>query len=199
MDDLEFVQRCVKGDKHAWDTFIEKYSRLIYNYIHSVLKLKGSSFSQDNINDIFQDIILSLFKDNFRKLSTFKAKNGCSLASWLRQVTINFTVDYLRRLKTAISIDEQDEEGFSLADLLASGGPSAKDSLKQKDILASLSECIDGLSRQEQLFLELHVNQGLGLEKLKQYFQLSRGAIDMRKSRIIERLKDCFRKKGFIF
>ena len=36
-----------------------------------------------------------------------------------------------------------------------------------------------------------------GLEELKKHFKLSRPAIDMRKSRLIERLRDCFRGKGF--
>ena len=108
MDDLEFVQRCVSSDKPAWDEFVERYSRLIYNYIHSVFRIKGINLShQDNINDIFQSILLSLVKDNFKKLKSFRGKNGCTLASWLRQVTINFTLDYLRSLKTDISLDEE--------------------------------------------------------------------------------------------
>ena len=39
MDDLEFAQCCANSDKLAWDEFVEWYSRLIYNYIHSVFKV----------------------------------------------------------------------------------------------------------------------------------------------------------------
>jgi len=198
MNDLEFVHRCVKGDKQAWDEFIDKYSRLIYNYIHSVLKIKGSRYTQENINDLFQEIILSLVKDNFKKLSTFKARNGCSLASWLRQVTVNFTIDYLRKLKAHVSIDEEDDEGFSLRDLLSSDSPSAVDMLNQEEKLTHLKDCIDKLDNEDQHFLELHINREVSLEELKDYFKLSRGAIDMRKSRIIERLRECFQSKGFM-
>ena len=35
------------------------------------------------------------------------------------------------------------------------------------------------------------------LEVLKEHFRVSRGAIDMRKSRIIDRLRECFKHKGF--
>jgi len=198
MDDLGFVQKCVKGDKRAWDEFIDKYSRLIYNYIHSVLKIKGSHFTQENINDLFQEIILSLVKDNFKKLSSFKAKNGCSLASWLRQVTVNFTIDYLRKLKALVSIDEEDGEGFSLTEILASDSPSVSDTLIQEEKLTHLKDCIDRLGNEDKYFLELHIQRALSLQELKDYFKLSRGAIDMRKSRIIERLRECFRSKGFV-
>jgi len=199
MDDLEFIQRCVKGDKQSWNDFIDKYSRLIYNYIYSVLKTKGSALTQENINDLFQEIYLSLIKDNFKKLSSFKAKNGCSLASWLRQVTINFTIDYIRRLKPAVSIDEEINDDFTLAEMLSSNLPSARDKISAQDQLADLKDCVNKLDNDEKYFLELHFNEDIGLNALKAHFKISRGAIDMRKSRIVERLRECFKEKGFIF
>ncbi|MBI3990532.1 MAG: sigma-70 family RNA polymerase sigma factor [Candidatus Omnitrophica bacterium] len=195
MNDLEFVQRCVKGDKQAWDELVEKYSSLIYNYIHSVLKIKGHNFPQDNINDLFQEIFLCLAKDNFKKLGTFQAKNGASLASWLRQVTVNFTIDYVRKLKPNVSIDAETKNGFNLGEILPCEALSVTDTLNQEEKLAHLKDCVDKLNVDDKFFLELYLNRGLELEELKDYFKISRPAVDMRKSRIIERLRDCFRSK----
>lgn len=200
MDDLDFVQRCVKKDKHAWDEFVEKYSRLIYNYIYSVLKLKiPNQFSLDQVNDLFQEIFLSLVKDDFKKLKSFKARNNCSLASWLRQVVVNFTIDYLRKLKPHLSLDEETDDEFSLKDILADDSVSATEILTQKEKLKHLKDCIHALDNDDKYFLELHINRGLGLEDLKDVLRLSRGAIDMRKSRVIKRLRECFKSKGFVF
>lgn len=198
MNDLEFVRRCVKGDKRAWNEFVERYSALIYNYIHSVLKIKGRSFAEDNVNDLFQEIFLSLAKDNFKKLSSFQARNGCSLASWLRQVTVNFTIDYIRKLKPLVSIDAETDAGFSLAEILASNSPSVTDVLSQEERLTHLKDCIDKLALDDKYFLELHIHRGLGIEELRAHFKISRPAIDMRKFRIIQRLKECFKSKGLI-
>jgi len=198
MDDLEFVRKCVKGDKGAWGEFVEKYSSLIYNYIHGVLKIKGRSFTQENINDLFQEIFLSLIKDNFKKLGTFQAKNGCSLASWLRQVTVNFTIDYIRRLKPVVSIDEEINDGFSLKEILSSKAPSAVDALSEDEKLKHLKECIDKLEIDDKFLLELNINRGLDAVQLKNYYKISRAAVDMRKSRIITRLRKCFESKGFV-
>lgn len=198
MDDLEFVHSCIKGNRQSWDKFVDKYSRLIYNYIHSVLKLKGTSqFNQDNIGDLFQGIFLLLAQDNFKKLRSFKARNGCSLASWLRQVVINHTIDYIRKSKPAISLDEETDGELSLKDILSDDSPSIKDMLTEKEKLTSLKDCIQELDTDDKYFLELHINRGLGLGELKEHFRVSRGAIDMRKSRIINRLRECFRHKGF--
>lgn len=198
MNDLELLQSCLKGNKQAWAEFISRYSRLIYNYIYSVFSIKGRIISADLAQDIFQELFASLIKDNCRKLATYRGKNGCSLASWLRQVTINFTIDYLRRLKSPVSIDSQNEEGFSLADTLVDSSSSVKEYISNQDNRKALGECIERLELEDRYFLELFLNQELTLDEIKDHLKVSRGAVDMRKSRILEKLQDCFKKKGFL-
>jgi len=198
MNDLELLQRCLKGDKQSWDEFILRYSRLIYNYIHSVLAVHGRVVPADQIEDIFQDLFYSLVKDNCRKLATYRGKNGCSLASWLRQVTINFTIDYLRKLRPQVSIDACDQDGFSLGELLADMAPGAVEFLSDQDKRMTLRECISLLESAEQYFLELFLNRELTLDEMKDYLKINRGAVDMRKGRILDKLQECFKKKGFL-
>jgi len=197
MDDLEFVRGCLKGDKQFWNEFLSRYSRLIYNYIYSVLSVKGRQFSGDQVDDIFQEFFHALIKDNYKKLSSYQARNGCSLASWLRQVTVNFTIDYLRRLKPVISLDAESEEGFSLKDILVGLTPEVGDFLNDEDRRKTLYKCIDLLDSGEQYFMELFLGQELNLEQIKEHLNLSRGAVDMRKSRIFQKLQECFKTKGF--
>ena len=59
MDDLEFAQRCVKADKIAWEEFLDKYSRLIYSYINSTIRIKGYFFESSVVDEIFNEIISS--------------------------------------------------------------------------------------------------------------------------------------------
>ncbi len=198
MDDLEFVQRCVRGDKRTFDEFLRKYSRLIYSYIYSVLKLKGTyQFNREDIDNIFQEIFVLLTQNNFKKLKSFRAKNGCSLASWLRQVVINYSIDYLRKQRTLVSLDEETDEGLNLKEIIADDSVSAVDRLETEERLLHLKDCIDRLDTDGKYFLELHIHRGLDLEQLKRHFRVSRPAIDMRKKRIIDKLRDCFKSKGF--
>ncbi len=197
MDELEFILSCVKGDKQSWDKFVDKYSRLIYNYIYNILSTKGYTFSQQHIHDIFQEIFYSLIKDNFKKLKSFKGRNGCSLASWLRQVTVNLTIDYMRKFKPAVSLDEERDEEFSLKDILADDSPAVRDTLHYRERLENLKDCISDLDSSDKYFIQLHINRGVKLEALRGVLHLSRGAIDMQKLRIVQRLRDCFKNKGF--
>jgi len=198
MDDLEFIQRCVRKEKGAWDEFIDRYSRLIYRYICGTLKTQGLPVSQDVLNELFHDIFLALCKDNFKKLRSFKGKNGCTLASWLRQVSINFTIDHVRKNKDTISLDEENERGSSLKDIISGEGPSPSGRLLEQEYIRELAECIGNLSNEEKYFLQLHINKGLGLETVRSILNISRPAIDMRKSRIMDRLRKCFQAKGLL-
>jgi len=198
VDDLEFVKRCIKGEKDAWEEFVKRYSRLIYNYVHSILKIKGKTFQNSHqINDIFQEIFVILTQDNFKKLKTYQGKNGCSLASWLRQVVINFTIDYLRKAQPTISLEEEIEQDFKIKDTLADD-TDIEEILVSEEKLNTLKDCIKNLNTDDKYFLELYLNQNLSLEELKLALGVSRGTVDMRKSRIIKRLRDCFRDKGFV-
>lgn len=197
MDDLKFVQGCIKGDKRIWNEFLSRYSRLIYNYIYSVLTVKGQSLAVEQVDDIFQEIFCSLIKDNYRKLATYQGRNGCTLASWLRQVTVNFTIDYLRKFRPALSIDAEIEPGLTLKDTLKDLSPGAFEFINNQDKRKTLWDCLGVLEDGEKFFMELFLNQGLNLEQIRDYLKISRGAVDMRKSRIFRKLQDCFKSKGF--
>lgn len=198
MDDLDFVARCVRAEKDAWEEFLSKYSRLIYSYIHSTIRIKGRIFEPSNVDEIFNEIILSLVKDNFKKLKTYRGKNNATLASWLRQVTINFCLAYLRKNKTVlVSLDDPVGQDMTLGEIIPLRSLSAAEELVRKDKFEHLTDCIKNLGLDDRFFLELKLSWDFSLEELKDYLGVSRGAVDMRQSRIIERLRDCFKEKGF--
>jgi RNA polymerase sigma factor (sigma-70 family) len=197
MSDLEFVQRCVEGGRQSWEEFIRKYSRLIYSYIRSVFRLKGVSYlPSDTVNELFHEILVLLSKDDFRRLKTYKSINGCTLASWLRQVTIHHTLDYVRSAKPMLSLEEE-LDGLQIKDVIADTSESIKDSIDDKEKMIQLQECIEGLGNDDKYFLELFAYQELSLQQIKEALGVSRGTVDMRKSRIIQRLKECFKLKGY--
>jgi len=199
MDDLEFVQSCAKADSHTWEEFIQRYSRLIYSTIHGVFKRKFPDQARNShVDDVFQEFFLLLTKNDFAKLKTFEGRNGCSLASWLRQVAVNLSLDYIRKIKPMVSLEEQSAAAGPLKDLLADSLHVPRNGLSESETIAGLKGCIDELETEGKFFLELHFEQGLSLEEVREALKISRGAVDMRKARIVKLLKDCFRRKGFL-
>jgi len=197
MDDLEFVRQFVSGESQARDQFIKRYSRLIYNYIQYVLGAKGFKDTSIYAEDIFQGFITFLIEKDCKKLRAFKARNGATLATWIRYLVINFTKDYLRRLKPVLSLDIEKEEGGGFQDILADGSSSALDELSKKEEFKVLDDCIDLLDNEERYFLELNFQQKVSLEIMRDFLKLTSGAIDMQKTRLMRKLRDCFKRKGF--
>ncbi len=198
MEDLDFAQRCCKADKIAWEEFLQKYKRLIFSYINNVIRIKGYVFEPSVSEEIFNEVISSLIQNNFRKLKSYRAKNKASLATWLRHVAINSCFDYFRRMGPEMdSFDGLIGENPALSEKIAYRGLTAGEELLKKEKSESLTECIQKLTLDDKLFLELHLKWELSLEQLKDFFRVSRSVIDMRRMRIIRRLRECFKKKGF--
>jgi RNA polymerase sigma factor (sigma-70 family) len=193
MDEALFLQRCIRREPYAWDEFLATYSRLIYSTIYSTLKIKCCDCDNSVVEDIFQESVVYLMKEDCRKLRSFQGRNGCTFASWLRVVIGNFTVSYVRALK--IGKTEELPQDDSLASV-SDSGTQGYVSGRTLTGLASLHECIRMLTVDDRYFLVLHLQQGLTIEQLRRFFHVTRGALDMRKSRLIVRLKECFRRKG---
>jgi CHAT domain-containing protein len=70
---------CVKGDKSAWDAFVLQYSALVYHTIKKTLVLYHTEASHDLVDDLFQEVFLSLVKDEFAQLRRFRGDNECTL------------------------------------------------------------------------------------------------------------------------
>ncbi|MDD4941833.1 MAG: sigma-70 family RNA polymerase sigma factor [Candidatus Omnitrophica bacterium] len=198
MDDLQFIRSCATLDQKTWHEFLNRYSRLIYTYIYRVtVNLHGLSRSDPLIDDIFQGLLHSLIDDDCRRLRSFKGLHGCSFASWLRLVTINYTLGALRRLRPMAALDEE-HDGRSLKDDLVDAGALPDESAIYREHAVHLKECIKRLDSDDKLFVQLVVAKRMSLEAVRQLLRISRSAVDMRKSRLIERLRECFRSKGFM-
>ncbi|MFY9402130.1 MAG: sigma-70 family RNA polymerase sigma factor [Candidatus Omnitrophota bacterium] len=198
MDDLGFVRKFIKGDILAREEFLKRYSRLIYSYIYHTLRLKGFNLYVESADDIFQSFFAFIIAEDCKRLKSFGAKNGCTLATWIRQLVINFTIDYIRKIQRRVSVDNEASDAESLKGILPDNSLPVTDLLNLKENLKVLAYCIELLNTDDKLLLEFNLNQGVRLEDLKDLLGLSRGAIDMRRSRIIEKLRDCFKEKGFL-
>jgi RNA polymerase sigma-70 factor (ECF subfamily) len=106
------IADCVRGDKAAWDSFVERYSKLVYHTIKTTASFRQAETPPGFADDLFQDVFLSLVQDDFAQLRRFRGDNGCTLASWLRMIAARRTVDHLRkqRRRTESITDSQDHQ-----------------------------------------------------------------------------------------
>lgn len=198
MDDKKLIQDCIKQDKKSWDLFVERYSKLIYSTLHHVLGEKGFTDKKDIVDELFNETFVALMKDNAKKLQQFQGR--CSLASWIRLITTNVAIDYLRRLKpTVTSLDDDPEEGPSLADVIADEKTQGiRETLSGEEEKEIFSMVFKELDVKDQLLLRLLFIDETSSEEAAEIMGLTKEAIYMRKSRLINELKRLIGQKSAV-
>ena len=96
-DERELLSHCFAGDHASWNRFVQYYRGLIYHTIKTTVALHRAEQPHDFADDLFQEIFVSLVKDDYSQLRRFRGDNDCTLASWLRMVAARRTIDHLRK------------------------------------------------------------------------------------------------------
>ena len=192
VDEHQLIQGCLNRDKKSWDQFVDGYSKLIYSTLHRVFREKAVMVTQDTIEELFNETFVILLKDEAKKLRQYQGR--CSFASWVRLITSNVAIDYFRRLKPTTSLDEEPEEGPSLLDVLTVD-EDVRATLSQEDEKEIFSRAFTKLEPKDQLLLRLLFIDEVSPEEAGKIIGLSKEAIYMRKSRLVNELKQLITKE----
>jgi len=198
VSESDLLRACLDGNKEAWNACVIKFSKLIYHSLIHTFKAKSFEFNEELLNDLYQDVFLSLFKDDFKKLRQFKGKNDCSLSSWLRMIATRTAIDFMRTQKGPDSSDSHSIEGVDHLANLSNGRNLPSDSIEKLEWYQLLKRLIDELSSQDRYLFDLCYNQELPDREIAQILNLSIDAVYMRKSRLKEKLKIIIQKKKLL-
>jgi RNA polymerase sigma-70 factor (ECF subfamily) len=171
---------CIRGDKASWDAFVQQYSALVYHTIRKTFALYHARVKDTVVDDLFQEFFVAILRDNFKKLRDFRGERGCTLASWLRLVTVRLTIDFLRRDRP-LPNDVMVEFDCPSAPL---------DLLVAKEEERRLSCAIEQLSPRDRLFMELCYRQGASAEDIAGILKMSVNAVYTQKSRLLAKLRE---------
>ncbi|MDP3786446.1 MAG: sigma-70 family RNA polymerase sigma factor [Candidatus Omnitrophota bacterium] len=198
----ELVQNCIKKDKRAWDIFVERYSKVVFWAIRNRLKRFGYNFDEGDIEDIHQDVFISLWSDN--KLAQIKDKDR--VAGWLAMVAGNAAIDYFKKMKrqsppNSLSIYEEiyksgDGGDKTLEDVLPSqdAGPGKRAHLN--DIFELVNSAIDSLKPKEKIVVRLNLLHGMKHRDIAEALKMPVNTVSTTIARAKEDLKVKLRRKG---
>lgn len=199
-EERELLERVFDGNKQSYEGLVRKYTKLIYNSIYRTLELKGYKIAPDLVEDLHQEVFLSLIDADFRKLRTFKWDRNCSLATWLCVVTRNLVLNFIRtdtKYKSLTkSIDEaiDEEKESSLKDIIKDESPSIKEKMDKEAAVDVLNKHLEKLDITERTILEMFYVQDLPLEEIAHVLGKSEDAVFMQKKRLIAQLQEKIKK-----
>ncbi len=105
------LKALVAGDKRAWDGFCRLYAPAIHGAARRAFA--GGQPSKDDVLDASQEVFVRLCRDNYRLLREFDPGRA-KLSTWLGVIAYSAAVDWLRRRKPGIALDDVPEAALSV-------------------------------------------------------------------------------------
>ncbi len=189
-NDLKLVKKCVSGDRGAAEIFVREYSDIIYRSIQHTLIVKHIKFTMSDLEDIHNTVFLQLFEKKRRKLKQYQGKNGCSLKTWLRVVTVRIVLNHIRKKGfDSISRHKKQVDLEALTELKTDEiTPLAM--MEKSEQSEFLKQKIEMLSARDQVFLKLHFIQELSIFETSEIMGISAQNAYTLKHRAIKKLQD---------
>ncbi len=180
-DEKRLLAHCLKGDKAAWDTFLERYAGLIFHAITGTLE-KYSFVSKDQVSeDLFQRVLLSLMESRCKKLRQFRWR--CKFSTWLYTVAVRMTIDHVK--KEDPGPPANNHVWASIPD----GGPLPDKMVEMKEENIVFEKIKEALNPREQLFLKLCYDQELPVAEIAKILHITENNVYQLKRRVTLKMK----------
>lgn len=168
-EDLALVQRCQKGDAHAFNELVTRYRQRVFGMAFHIVHNEQDAW------DLAQDGFVKAWKniDRFRGDSSFY--------TWLYRIVTNVAIDALR--KKQIQGGQEFDETIQLSDIEPTNSLVPKDELapSQKLERGELREKIDGaiqkLSPDHRAVILLKEMEGLQYHEIAETVGCSIGTV----------------------
>lgn len=187
---ITLLQEVSGGSQDAWVELTQIYQPLIINW------LRRFELQPSDAEDLTQDVLTSLFSSVERfghngRIGAFR--------SWLRSITHNQAIDFLRRRSDRDVQIGQSSFAETIQQLMDPGSTVSQIFDRQHDLhlLATLLKRVAAEFQESTMNLfRQHVMQGQPATDVAAEFRVSRHAVYMAKSRVMRRLREL--APGFI-
>jgi RNA polymerase sigma-70 factor (ECF subfamily) len=182
--DRELLERMLEREGKAWREFHRRFDRLIYRCIHKVTVRFRSVLSEEDVQEIFCQLLVDLSARDMHKLRAFEPERGNKLSSWIGLLATNAAWDYLRSVARRPPTTEVTE-----ADQLRGDELDPHDELVAKERWMLVNEALQELSSKDRRFVQLYYVEGLAPEQVAEEMSVSVKTVYSKKHKLRCRLE----------
>jgi len=195
-EDRQLLSKCLSGDRGAWETVVRRFSNLVYQTVRSTFISKQTPFSRQDLEDLHNTVFLGLFEQGCAKLKLYQGRNGCTLASWIRIVTVRTVLNHLRKKGADGPLWEKKKTPVEELSWLKGEDQGALALMESAEQEKLVHEGMESLAPRDRLFMKLHIDQGLPVEEVAEVLQISVQNAYVVKHRAVERLRTYLVSRG---
>lgn len=178
-NDILLVKECQLGDKSAYEKLVQRYKRQIYQL---AFQLSGSHYYA---HEISQETFIQLY----HSIKMFKGNS--KFFTWLRRITINLSINYLKReLRHEHAYLE--EEVIAKYDKFSIQGSvnNPVEEVEAHELAQQIKEAMELLPITEKIVFILRVQQGLSYKEISKMIDCPIGTVMSRLNGARRKLRD---------
>ncbi|MBN1847838.1 MAG: sigma-70 family RNA polymerase sigma factor [Deltaproteobacteria bacterium] len=162
--------------------FMTRERERLIGYVH---RLIDDAAERDG-EDIVQDVVLNLFT---RADISIPIEN---ITAYVYQALRNRVIDYLRKRKDTVSLDDgwSDDEETTLLQVLPDPQTNGADEVSRMEIRESLFEALSVLNDEQREILIATELEGKTFQELSEEWDIPLGTLLARKSRAIQKVRE---------
>lgn len=195
-EDVILVERLIAGCRSSWETLLERHERTVYYAVVNTLRSYSNPAAPDVVEDLQAEVFVELVRDDFRKLRRYSGRS--KLSHWLKVVASNYTVDFLRKKRPSMSLNEDTAQADRLRRSLVSSRPAPDARLWSRERGDMLRELTSSLSPSDQRFVALFYGLELSFDEIATEMDTTVGAIYARKNRVRKKLRALAIDAGYV-
>ena len=169
MEEDRLIQRILQGETELFSQFVTEHRSKVF---HTAL---GLLHSRHDAEDITQDVFL----EAFRALATFR--NDSKIATWLYRITVNRSLNLLKKKKRSAFIQSFDQLFSATAkdvELINDQTPTSQESMEEAQQLDILHATIDKLPENQRIAFTLNKYEELSYAEIAEVMKISVSAVE---------------------
>jgi RNA polymerase sigma factor (sigma-70 family) len=190
LDDRALIAGCVSGSRDALEGFVRRFSDPVYRSIQYTLNAKNTRYSREDLEDLHNTVFLGILENQCRKLRQYKGENGCSLATWIRLITVRVVIDHMRKTGVDALGGHKMKVPMDILDSFKSDGPDPLDDMERARQWKLIQEGMKALIPRDRFFLTLYCQEQYSVREIAGLMNLSEENAHSIKHRAIKRLKE---------
>src|SRR5215470_6449813 len=182
--DADLLRRVLRSESIAWSELVRRYRSLIYRCITKVVGRYDSVLSSADADEVYADVMITLVRDDMRKLRLYDARRGTKLSSWIGMIATNVAYDYLRSTARRPILDRID----GVPDI-EHDAASPLDDMLSDERRVNLNSMLADYSDKDRAFVSLYYAQGLDAEEVAEEMNISVKTVYSKKHKLLARLQ----------
>lgn len=180
--DEDLVSRAKHGDTRAFDALILKYGDKLYGLVYNMTHHK------EDTHDLLQDI----FAKAYHSLRKFKGHS--TFYTWIYQIAVNQTLNFLKKRKRRSAYSLNDEESGvqqdpAMIDTTHAANP--EETTRIAELQKKLNDAMMKLSESHRMVVTMHDIQGMAHGEIARVLSVSEGTVRSRLHYAHQHLQSC--------